>query len=61
MATSTSSSTNHDHALQVIKKYRTYVDMIVDATISKFLGLGETNNYLNIPYTKFLCVVCVKL
>ncbi|XP_046847243.1 transformation/transcription domain-associated protein-like isoform X2 [Xenia sp. Carnegie-2017] len=34
MATSTSSSTNHDHALQVIKKYRTYVDMIVDATIT---------------------------
>ena len=35
MAASGTSTTNQDHALQVIKKYRNYVAMIVEPNIRK--------------------------
>ena len=35
MASNISSTANQDHALQVIKKYRTYVEMIAEVNIRK--------------------------
>lgn len=43
MAASIASASNQDHALQVIKKYRTYVGMIVEQNIRKLLILLYTN------------------
>jgi hypothetical protein len=35
MASGSSGTANQDHAVQVIKKYRTYVEMIAEANIRK--------------------------
>ncbi len=37
MASGGSNTANQDHALQVIKKYRTYVDMIAEVNIRKYM------------------------
>ena len=54
MASSGSSTANQDHALQVIKKYRTYVDMIADANICKWIKIVvisvQTTTFLQFQY-----------
>lgn len=42
MASGGSTAGNQDHALQVIKKYRTYVDMIAEVNIRKFYNTYES-------------------
>jgi L-rhamnose mutarotase len=52
MASSGSNTTNQDHALQVIKKYKTYVDMIAEVNIRKYCIYMQSNLYSCINHDK---------